>query len=767
MKFKLPGSFFHRMILFVSVLAIIPVLIIGIFSFLRSSSLVENYVAKEKEHSVYQIQTNVEQVIKSVDQSLTQLSTSSKIIESLREPLTTRQFQLYNQLRDDLSHQQTFDTRLTDVALISLQNNWLVNNYGLQRLSDVQMTEISERYLTLKTSSVWLLEENKKEPLYKKVASRACSYNLNLIKKLPAVSSNKTGMIIANIPTCSFRDILKKDNTLETIFIVDKNGSVVLHNDTDKVGQAFEYGDVLSDNTSLDKESGQFTVTSDNTDYLFTYRKSFYNGWIYVSIVELSELTAQSRSIGWLTLAITLVIAGMSLLLALFGSKIIYQPIKQLQNVILHSLTDKDKRKDKNEFVFIENHVKDMLKQNDILEKSLQNQINQLKQFFTHRLLTGKVTEDELKGRMEYYGYNLDYKWVSVLTVQIDSLEGTSYKNKEEDVILFVINGLVEELIPSNDRMMPIVYKQTQVTILLSDMESKNEFNQYVNNIAEQIQKKVKEDFSVPISIGVSESFNDVFQTNIGYKESLEALKYTLKFGTESIIFFENLELGKGLHTYFPKRLENELFDSIKVNDKEKVYDLLSQLIDEIFSEDLNHVQYQISLVRLLSDLIELMHTLAINVLDLEDNRSIFENIYELKTREDVKEWFITVVIDPLLQKIEDRAESQYKSISENIVHIIHEEFESNITLDMIANRLHYNPNYLSSIFRKEMNISFSEYLSSYRINMAKKWLAETDISVKEISDRLNFNNSQNFIRSFKKIEGTTPGKYRESIRAK
>ncbi len=766
MKLKLPGSFFHRMILFVSILAIIPVIIVGIFSFIRSTSVVENYVAKEKEHSVYQIQTNVEQVIKSVDQSLTQLASSSKIIESLREPLTTGQFQLYNQLRDDLSHQQTFDTRLTDVALISLQNNWLVNNYGLQRLSEGQLNEISDRYLSLKTSSVWLLEKKSKEPLYKQAASRACGYNLNLIKKIPAISSNKTGMIIANIPTCSFRDILKKDNSLETFYILDKNGTVVLHSDTKNVGQAFEYSDVLSENTSLEEDTGQFTIASDSTDYLFTYRKSFYNGWTYVSVVELGELTAQSRSIGWLTLAITLLIAGVSLLLALFGSRIIYQPIKQLQNVILHSLTNKEERKNMNEFVFIENHVKDMMKQNDILEKSLSNQINQLKQFFMHRLLTGNVTAEELEGRMKYFGYNLDYKWISVLTVQIDSLDGTSYKPKEEDVLLFVINGLVEEMIPSDERMLPIVNKQTQVTLLLSNIETKHEFNQYVNDLAEQIQKKIKEEYSVPVSIGISEPFKNVLETRNGYKESLEALKYTLKYGTESIIFFENLEIGKGLHTYFPKRLETELFDSIKVNDKENVYRLLNELIDEIFSEDLNHIQYHISLVRLLSDLIELMHTLAINVLDLEDNRSIFEKIYELKSREEVKDWFITVIIDPLLQKIDDRAESQYKTISENIVHIIHEEFESNITLDMIANRLHYNPNYLSSIFRKEMNISFSEYLSMYRINMAKKWLAETDISVKEISDKLNFNNSQNFIRSFKKIEGTTPGKYRESIRA-
>ena len=96
------------------------------------------------------------------------------------------------------------------------------------------------------------------------------------------------------------------------------------------------------------------------------------------------------------------------------------------------------------------------------------------------------------------------------------------------------------------------------------------------------------------------------------------------------------------------------------------------------------------------------------------------------------------------------------------MIHIIQEEFDTDLTLETIAARLHYNPNYLSSIFRKEMNISFSEYLSMYRINKAKEWLVETKMSVKEISERLNYNNSQNFIRSFKKFEGTTPGKYRD-----
>ena len=45
---------------------------------------------------------------------------------------------------------------------------------------------------------------------------------------------------------------------------------------------------------------------------------------------------------------------------------------------------------------------------------------------------------------------------------------------------------------------------------------------------------------------------------------------------------------------------------------------------------------------------------------------------------------------------------------------------------------------------------------------MAKKWLIETNMTVKEISQRLQYNNPQNFIRFFKKKENKTPGEYRK-----
>ncbi|MNY60805.1 HTH-type transcriptional regulator YesS [compost metagenome] len=93
---------------------------------------------------------------------------------------------------------------------------------------------------------------------------------------------------------------------------------------------------------------------------------------------------------------------------------------------------------------------------------------------------------------------------------------------------------------------------------------------------------------------------------------------------------------------------------------------------------------------------------------------------------------------------------------------MISREFDSELTLENCSCRINYHPHYVSRVFRQETGINFGEYLTQYRIDMAKKWLKETPMKIAEISERLQYNNSANFIRSFRKMVGMTPGQYRE-----
>lgn len=90
---------YTKLLTIVTILATLPVIIVGLFSYLKSAEIIQSNVAEEKQQSIYQIQTNFEQVLQTVDLSVTTFVTSHQLNKTLKEPLTTYQFQLYHQTK--------------------------------------------------------------------------------------------------------------------------------------------------------------------------------------------------------------------------------------------------------------------------------------------------------------------------------------------------------------------------------------------------------------------------------------------------------------------------------------------------------------------------------------------------------------------------------------------------------------------------------------------------------------------------------------------
>lgn len=742
----------------------LPIIMVGVFSYLKSSDVIQSNIAKEKQHSVYQIQTNFEHVLKTLDIPVTNLTTSYQLIKTLEEPLTEFQFQLYNQTKSELVQLQRIDAGVEDLLLVSFDQKWRINNNGLRRLKDDQYEDLMNKYLSLPNNSTWKLEM-KNEVLFDSNASSMCSAYISLVKQLPLNSSHKTGLSIAYLPICNFTDILTTNEESEEFMVLDEDFQVIGHSDFSNIGRDFSQETFTSKLSSLDVDVGQFDITKDGQDYKVTYRKSTYNNWTYISIIKLSELNKETISIGWFTFIMSAIILVGILFFAFITSRRLYKPINSLFLTLSNSLTHISGNGDNNkndEFSIIENKIQHIIEQNDQLELNLKGQITQLKQFFIAKLLQGKISVEELPNKLDSFNYNQIWNRFSVLTIQIDSLSDTRYHKNDEDLLLFTINTMIQELIPSTNCMTPIVVNKTQVTIYLDNHENKLEYYDNITRVIKEIQLKIKEELNLSISVGLSEPSTDLIHADRAFKESLEALRSTLKFGPGSIIFFEKLEKNLSFYTFYPRKIENELFDAIKISDKEDVDKNLDMLLKSLFDKKLTQTQYEIAIVRFLTNLLELTETLGVDVLAFENHKSLFDQLYGFKTLSEVEDWFREAIIYPVMHKVEERTESQYKNISDEIIHIVQQEYDSDLTLNYIADKLHYNPNYLSSIFRKETNTSFSDYLALFRLKKAKKWLVESDMTVKEIAEKLNYNNSQNFIRSFRKIEGTTPGQYRK-----
>ena len=83
------------------------------------------------------------------------------------------------------------------------------------------------------------------------------------------------------------------------------------------------------------------------------------------------------------------------------------------------------------------------------------------------------------------------------------------------------------------------------------------------------------------------------------------------------------------------------------------------------------------------------------------------------------------------------------------------------MTLKSAADYVGLNEKYFSTKFTKETGMTFSTYLTSVRLEKAKRLMESTDLRMYEISDRVGYHNVEHFNRMFKKAYGTSPGDYK------
>lgn len=96
----------------------------------------------------------------------------------------------------------------------------------------------------------------------------------------------------------------------------------------------------------------------------------------------------------------------------------------------------------------------------------------------------------------------------------------------------------------------------------------------------------------------------------------------------------------------------------------------------------------------------------------------------------------------------------------------IDEHLAEDLSLVTLANRFHFNPSYLSRLFKQDSGLNLSEYIEETRIRQAKALLATEEWKIQEVGIRVGYESPQSFTRFFKKMTGMTPQEYRESNRS-
>ena len=98
----------------------------------------------------------------------------------------------------------------------------------------------------------------------------------------------------------------------------------------------------------------------------------------------------------------------------------------------------------------------------------------------------------------------------------------------------------------------------------------------------------------------------------------------------------------------------------------------------------------------------------------------------------------------------------------DKIVQYINEHFsDTDLSLNTIAKQVYLSPNYISTLFKKYLDVNISNYIIDIRMKKAEKLLRESDYKAYEIANMVGYTNSQYFSILFKRSIGISPTDYR------
>lgn len=119
----------------------------------------------------------------------------------------------------------------------------------------------------------------------------------------------------------------------------------------------------------------------------------------------------------------------------------------------------------------------------------------------------------------------------------------------------------------------------------------------------------------------------------------------------------------------------------------------------------------------------------------------------------------------PIVTK-EEKADTEiYNKYFKNMIEYIYEHYDEKIYLNEISAKFYLNYNYCCYLFKKELNTTFSVFLTEIRMKEAKRLLTEEkSLSTDEISKKVGFDDYFYFNRVFKKQFGVTPLQYRKNV---
>jgi len=218
----------------------------------------------------------------------------------------------------------------------------------------------------------------------------------------------------------------------------------------------------------------------------------------------------------------------------------------------------------------------------------------------------------------------------------------------------------------------------------------------------------------------------------------------------------------------YPYEAERQLIGKVKIGDRTGAREILNSFLGTIMFQNPGDIDvFKARLVELLSILSRAAVEGGVDIhLMLAKNVDYITKVINIDNQEDICAW-ISSALNDFIESVYSSQDAVKMTQIRPAIDFIDLHYDRPLTLADIAKAAHLSVSRLAHLFKEQMQITIIDYLTSVRIDHARRLLLTTDKSCSIICFEVGYNNQSYFTRIFKEAVGMTPRQFRENNKRK
>jgi two-component system response regulator YesN len=768
---------------------LLPVLM-SVIVYTQSSKTLENEINQANLSLLRQVREVMDNQFESMERLNFELTWNVRV----RQFLYSDKYQLYpNEFLYDL-HQITQDLLLyrTSYSMIDLFYIYLA---GINKvlLPDVYR-EAPFAYDLIHKSSVFSYEQ------WSRIVNQKDAKGfIPMVRIDESGKQRKTVAYVSSYPTDNGKqgatNVIMIDQSrilgaIDNMEIFNKGHVLILNEANQVLASSSGDGENLLKDFPFEQELSGSNVSfwkKDGQNYEITYIKSDRSKLKYLSIIPSQLFWEKAEKIRNLTYMSILISLLGGILLTYFFLRKNYNPVQRLVQA-LSSKTEIARGQEDNEFRFIEQAVDHTLVEMAKIMSERKKQHHILRSNFVGRLLKGKLNE-QIPVDESLATFNMRFVTDDFAVILLYVQESGSFHERIQEMgsadpqqlMQFIITNVMEELAAQNHQGFVTEMEETQVCLInFSSGASEGRMEELVR-IARDAQSFLMAKYHIGLTLSISGIHSGIAGISQAYLEALDAMEYKLVMGSKEILSYEDIHRSPAAEEsdtlyYYPLQVEQQLINYVKIGD----FAMARKTLDDIIERNFTRTFMSVPIARcLMLNLVSTMIKTIVELGDIQESlliqnpRRIEKQIERLTACETIQE--MQVQMTGFLEKVceytsnkrhQNIHQSKQRAMDERIQQIvdyINENYQDpNLNISMIGSHFDMKPAYLSKLFKDHTREGLLDSINKTRIAKAKYLIDESNKNVSDVASRVGFNDVNAFIRTFKKYEGITPGKYKE-----